>query len=214
MAESIESLRHPTLEIQDIPIDSIELDKANPNEVPERVMEALRVAITEDGFLQPIVVRPLDKEGKYRMIDGEHRYLILRDAGVETVPAVIDDTTEDEGRMRLLTLNGLRGRPDPVRQAKVLSYLIDQLGEDEMRRRLGMEEDDMAAVLALAEIPEDLQDELEERLREEEEEAPEVLRFLMGPQQAKTTESALTTLVEDEGKRSRADALIHLLTGI
>lgn len=214
MSESIESLRHPTLEIRDIPVDSIELDEANPNEVPERVMKALRVAIMEDGFLQPIVVRPLDKEGTYQMIDGEHRYLILREAGVKTIPAVIDDTTEDEGRMRLLTLNGLRGSPDPVRQAKVLAYLIEQLGEPEMRRRLGMEEDDMAAVLALQSVPEDLGEDLAEQLREEEEKAPVVLRFTMGPQQAKVTESALTTLVEDEGKRSRADALLYLLTGI
>jgi len=209
LAESIESLRRATLEVVDLPVDALEPDPANPNVVPPALLKALARDISENGFVQPVVVRP--KGSKYVIEDGEHRWRVLRDAGSDTVPCVIDDGDESEGRMRLLTMNHLRGSFNAVRLARVLAYLAEHLDEAELQERLGMDEEQWEAALALKDVPEDLDEQLAAVLEAEEASAPEVLRWRFGPRQATTVERALEAKTAQG--MTRAEALIAILSG-
>jgi ParB family chromosome partitioning protein len=209
VSESIESLRRATLEVVDLPTDKIDPDPMNPNRVDERRMEALKRDIVEHGFVQPVVVRPNKK--RWMVVDGEHRWIVLRDAGAPTTPCVIDDAPEDDARMRLLTLNQLRGTFAPVKLAKVLAELADQLDDDELRERLGMDDEEFASALHLPDLPDDVGAEFDAALEQETANAPQILRWRMGPRQARIVERVVTELTADS-KTTRADALIKILS--
>ena len=208
MTESIESMARPPLEVVGLPTAKLEPDPDNPNRVSDAKMAALREDIEKRGFHQPVVVRPLGR-GRWRIIDGEHRWRILTDLGWEETPCVVDDADEDEATMRLLTLNGLRGNPDPVKLARLLARLIDRYGEAELRKRLGMDEEEFTATLSLKDAGKDLDKRLADEARREELDAPEVMRWRMGPRQARSVEKALDAITA-EGP-GRAEALVTML---
>lgn len=193
-------MRRTTVEVVDLKTDSIVPDPMNPNALNSEVMDALKTDILENGFVQPILVRP--HEGKYRCIDGEHRWRVLSEAGAETVPCIIDDAGEDDARLRLLSMNRLRGQFEPVSLAKVLASLSDKVGEDELRTRLGMDEIEWQdAVAGIIEVPE----------VEVEQTAPEIMSWRFGLPEYEVVEAALQAQI-DAGAESRAEAMIALLS--
>lgn len=208
MAESIDSMRRATVEVVEIQTGDIEPDPENPNTVNEKLMATLRADILERGFVQPVLVRPY--KGHYRIIDGEHRWRILKEAGAETVPCVVDDAGEDDARLRLLTMNRLRGEFAPVKLAKVLAKLAEQLDEDELAERLGMEEDEYESLRAVETAGQDVDERLAAALVQEAQAAPEVMTWSFDPEQAAQIEACIAAEIE-AGRTSRADALIALL---
>jgi len=200
VAESIDSMRRATVEVVDLRTDSIVPDPMNPNALTEEVMDALKADILEKGFVQPILVRP--HEGKYRCIDGEHRWRVLREAGAETVPCVIDDAGEDDARLRLVSMNRLRGEFEPVALARVLVSLSSAIGEDALKQRLGMNEVEYESALAgQVDVPE----------IEIERTAPEIMSWRYGLPEWEVVEQALQAKISD-GAGSRAEAMIELLS--
>lgn len=209
MSESIESLKErPPLEVVDLPTDKLDPDPMNPNRVGGKLMAALRRDIEERGFVQPVVVRPV-KGGRYVIVDGEHRWRVLSEQGAKAVPCVIDDASEDEARMRMLALNRLRGSFNPVELARTLRDLAGQMSESELIERLGMDEEEFDT--AIAELDEDeLGEKLSALLAAEEAEAPQAMRFRVGPRQKREVERAVEALVA-EGK-TRAESLLAILS--
>ena len=192
----------------DIPTDDIDPDPANPNTVSGKLMDALRADIVERGFVQPVLVRPY--KGRYRIIDGEHRWRVLKEAGAETVPCVVDDAGEDDARLRLLTMNRLRGEFAPVKLAKVLAKLAEQMDEQELADRLGMEEEEYESIRAVEEAGQDVDERLAAALMQEAQSAPEVLTWSFEPGIAEQVEKAIQAEIE-AGRSTRAEALIALL---
>lgn len=211
MAESIDSMRRERLAVSDIPTDLIQPDPANPNTVSDELMEALRADIVKRGFVQPVVVRPEPgKEDRYLIVDGEHRWKVLKAAGAETIPCVIDIAGEDDGRLRMLTMNRLRGEFVPVRMAGILARLAGEMDEDELTERLGMDDDEYTAVMAAESAGADVNDRLAAALQREQDNAPEVLTWKFSPEQAATVEAAIIERMV-AGAKTRADALIEML---
>lgn len=201
-------MRRSSVEVVEIPTDDIEPDPANPNTVNGKLMDALRADILERGFVQPVLVRPY--KGRYRIIDGEHRWTVLKEAGAETVPCIVDDAGEDDARLRLLTMNRLRGEFAPVKLAKVLAKLAEQMDEDELAERLGMEEEEYESIRAVETAGQDVDERLAAALMQEAQSAPEVMTWSFAPEEAAQVELAIQAELE-AGRTSRADALIALL---
>lgn len=203
MAESIESIRRQGVEVIEIPTDRIEPDPTNPNEMTGSVLEALAEDIQKKGFVQPVVVRP--SGDTYLIVDGEHRWRVLRDLGVETVPCVIDDRPEDDARLRMVTMNRLRGKPSPGKFAGVLADLSDTIGPETVAEALAMEDDEMVAAMAPNPV-----EAVEEHPIEQAAAEPVVLKWRMTPESAEMVEAALEAR-QVAGAATRADALIELL---
>lgn len=211
MAESIESLRRQRLDITDIATDAIRPDPANPNTIDDGLMDALRADIVERGFVQPVVVRHAPEgDDNWIIVDGEHRWKVLSEAGAETIPCVIDPSGEDDGRLRMLTLNRLRGEFVPVKMAAVLARLASQMDEGELTERLGMDADEYTAVLAADGMGSDVNERLAAALQRESDAAPEVFSWKFRPEAAAIVEQAITELMV-AGAKTRADAIIELI---
>lgn len=143
------------LEIVDIPHGEIQPDPDNPNEMAAAQLNALRVEISQRGFVQPCLVRPIpphsgNPEVRYQLIDGEHRWRLLGELGAETVPCVVNDADEDDAKVRTITMNFLRGNPIPIKLSHLLADLSDRIPESELRSRLALDGSQLKNYLDLA----------------------------------------------------------------
>lgn len=210
---TVEELREELeIEIEPVAVDLIDPIPDNPNEVDEAKMAALSREI-DRGFVQPIVVRP-GKDGRWNLVDGEHRWLLVKEKGHASIPAVIDRNYEDgqagddEARIRSLTLNELRGQAVPIKMAYVLADLAKRIPEKELRTRLGMDEAQLRDHLRLATFTDDLGDRLREHRDREDREAPKVLAFTCSQRDAALIERVVEAVAGDTLDSGKALAKI------
>src|SRR3954471_20180884 len=80
-----------TVGVRVIPVQNIEPNPDQPRMVfdPEALHE-LAASIREHGVLQPILVRPLGAN-RYQLVAGERRWRASKEAGLETVPALVEN---------------------------------------------------------------------------------------------------------------------------
>lgn len=166
----------PSIEVRDVPISQIEPNPENPNAMDDEILEALRDDISRRGFVQPILVRPIEPhsgnpKAKYRLVDGEHRWKVMGELGRETIPAVVTDESATDADVRMLTMNRLRGQMVPIRLAHLLADLSERIDAEELTKRLGMEKSELDDLLDLAGVEEETPQEPDET--EEPEEEPE-----------------------------------------
>lgn len=94
--------------------------KWNYNVLPPAVFNKLVRSISDNGFVQPVVVRTIGK-GLYEIINGEHRWRAAIELGMKEIPIVdlgkIDDV---KAKSLAIILNELGGSPDQVRLADLL----------------------------------------------------------------------------------------------
>lgn len=68
----------PIAEVQWIPIEKVHANDYNPNSVATQEMKLLYVSVKKDGYTQPVVVIYDAKKDRYVIVDGFHRYSIMR----------------------------------------------------------------------------------------------------------------------------------------
>ena len=93
----------------EVKLIDIEPNKEQPRKAFDaEALSELADSIKEHGLLQPIIVKPLTN-GTYRIIAGERRWRASRMAGLETVPVVIKDLSEQQVMEVALIENQKRG---------------------------------------------------------------------------------------------------------
>jgi DNA modification methylase len=103
-------------------------DDQNPNEMTAAQKEALRASMKEFGDLQPIVIDQ-DK----RILDGAHRADIYREEGIEETKAILIHIENDSDRRIIRqTMNKLRGRHDPQKDAEEFLAILKQNAEKKL----------------------------------------------------------------------------------
>lgn len=194
------------IEIHDLPIDHIEPNPQNPNQMDDQTLDALRDDISRRGFIQPILVRAIEPSSanpkiRYRLVDGEHRWRVMGELGAETIPCVITEEDEADADVRMLTMNRLRGQMVPVRLAHLLADLSERVDPEELTKRLAMDATELKDLLDLAGAEEPAAPELpEEKPDEEPEEEPEVtVTVVATAEQARTIRNLLP---EDDKEHS------------
>ena len=79
----------------DIELRTIQPNRMNPRlEFTKVGLDELADSIKQVGLLAPIIVRP--KDGQYEVVVGERRYRAAQQAGLDKVPAIVRDYTDDE----------------------------------------------------------------------------------------------------------------------
>lgn len=68
----------PIHEVQWIPIEKVHANDYNPNSVATQEMKLLYVSVKKDGYTQPCVTIYDEKKDRYVIVDGFHRYSIMR----------------------------------------------------------------------------------------------------------------------------------------
>lgn len=123
---------------------------------PEAFAELVH-SIREFGVLQPIVVRP--KGDGFELIMGERRLRASIEAGLETIPAVVRETS-DENMLRDALLENLhRANLNPLEEASAYKQLLEDFGitQEELADRLGRSRPQITNTLRLLRLPLDVQ---------------------------------------------------------
>ena len=68
----------PINDVEWIPIEKVHANNYNPNSVALQEMKLLYVSVKKDGYTQPVVTIYDEKKDRYVIVDGFHRYSIMR----------------------------------------------------------------------------------------------------------------------------------------
>ena len=132
------------MELRNIPLADIIPNNYNPNKVDEEIMQQLKKTIQRDGFLQPLLLRKdPEQEGKYSIIDGEHRYRILLELEKTEAPSIVLEKDDDMSKILTINMNKLRGSFDIVKLAEVIHSLKTTYSVAEIEDLLGYKPDEL-----------------------------------------------------------------------
>jgi len=129
----------PGARFAEIPVGLIHPNPRQPRQVfDEEDISELAASIAEVGLLQPIVVRQVPtapgEDPRYELIMGERRLRASKEAGLETIPAVVRDTDDVDLLRDALLENLHRVQLNPLEEAAAYQQLLEE-GEAEMRAR-------------------------------------------------------------------------------
>ncbi len=136
----MKELKFPCMDVKLVPIDKVIANNWNPNKVAKPEMKLLAHSIEEDGLTMPIVTYYDDKIDKYVVVDGFHRYTIVKDYFESDVIAVTV-LKKDEKNLMASTVrhNRARGVHKVDLQADMVVDLIKKGWTDEqVSKHLGM----------------------------------------------------------------------------
>jgi ParB family chromosome partitioning protein len=139
----------------DLPIASIEPNPRQPREVfEESALAELVASIREVGVLQPVVVRELEV-GRYQLVMGERRWRASAEAGLDTVPAIVRDTTDDHLLRDALLENLHREQLNPLEEAAAYQQMLVEFGatHDELADRIGRSRSQVSNTIRLLNLP-------------------------------------------------------------
>lgn len=111
-------------------------------------------SVREFGVLQPIVVRDVG-EGRYELIMGERRTRAAREAGLETIPAVVRDTADEHLLRDALLENLHRSELNPLEEASAYQQLLEDFGitQEELASRIGRSRPQISNTIRLLRLP-------------------------------------------------------------
>ncbi len=144
----------------EIPISSIKTNREQPrkNFNREQLME-LRDSIKEFGVLQPLIVKKCDT-GSFLLIAGERRLRAASMAGLEKVPAVIKEASEEEAGLIALVENIQRENLGYIEEARAYRRMMEKYGisQTQLSERLGKNQSTISNKLRILSLPEDIQE--------------------------------------------------------
>jgi len=123
-----------------LPLDQIEPNQWNPNEVTGEKYEQLKTDMEWAGQREPITVSPstvfygeLVKEEEtdvhgYILCDGEHRFKAAKELGWESIDAEVVELTEDEAITRFYRNQATRGSFNPFKEAELFEHEVKDNG--------------------------------------------------------------------------------------
>src|SRR5215213_8212038 len=117
-------------------------------------------SVREFGVLQPIVVRPHpDLPGRYELVMGERRLRATKAAGLDSIPAVVKDTANEDMLRDALLENLHRSQLNPLEEASAYQQLLADFGitQDELASRIGRSRPQISNTLRLLKLPEPVQ---------------------------------------------------------
>ena len=103
--------------VETIDISLIDDFKEHPFKVIENdELKSLEESIQTSGVLSPVIVRPKD-DGRYEMISGHRRKFACNKLGIETIPCLVKNLTDDEATIFMVDSNLQREKLLPSEKA-------------------------------------------------------------------------------------------------
>ena len=124
----------------------------------EEALKELAESIKNYGVFQPIIVKKSIKG--YDLVAGERRVRASKLAGLETIPAIIKDFSDDMMREIALLENLQRENLTAIELAWAYKGIIDSLHitQEELANKLGKSRSKVTNVLGLLRLPKTVQD--------------------------------------------------------
>jgi ParB family transcriptional regulator, chromosome partitioning protein len=139
---------------------AVELVAPNPDQPRKRFdddgLHALAESIRERGVVQPVLVRPRPG-GTYELVAGERRWRAARLAGLEILPALVQQRDDAQSLEVALIENMAREDLNPIEAARAVAALVEELGltREEVGRRVGRSRVAVSNLLRLLDLPDD-----------------------------------------------------------
>ena len=138
-------------DVQHLRIDAIVPNRYQPRHLfaPGELAE-LTASIKESGVLQPVMVRRKG-DGIYELISGERRWRASKEAGLETIQAVIRNCSDQESLLLALVENLQREDLNPMETARAYTRMMNEfsLTQDVIAQRVGCERSSVANFVRL-----------------------------------------------------------------
>lgn len=150
-------------EVQHLRVTSIVPNRYQPRRTfnPQELAE-LTASLKQSGLLQPILVRRKG-DGMFEIISGERRWRAAKDAGMETIQAVVRNCGDEESVVLALVENLQREDLNPIEVAKTFHRMMNEFGltQDIIAQRVGCERSSIANAVRLLNLPVDIQEMIE-----------------------------------------------------
>ena len=143
----------------EIPLSQIVPNPRQPRQgFDEDEMSELVHSIQEVGLLQPVVVRTTGP-GTYELVMGERRWRATREAGLDTIGAIVRDTSDDDLLRDALLENLHRSQLNPLEEAAAYQQLLDDFGctHEELAERIGRSRPQISNTLRLLKLTPNVQ---------------------------------------------------------
>jgi ParB family chromosome partitioning protein len=166
-AASADLVEVPGARLANLSPDDIVPNAQQPRvEFDQEALEELMASIREVGVLQPIVVRPVAGSAvagssaagspvSYELIMGERRLRATKALGLDSIPAVIKDTADEDMLRDALLENLHRSQLNPLEEASAYQQLLADFGitQDELAGRIGRSRPQISNTLRLLKLP-------------------------------------------------------------
>ena len=120
-------------------------------------LEELAASITENGLLQPILVREYG-EGRYQIIAGERRFRASKLAGLSEIPSIVLDKDDKAAAEIALIENIQREDLNPIEEAMAYRALSEEYGltQEMLAERVGRSRSAIANAVRLLDLPDEI----------------------------------------------------------
>jgi ParB-like chromosome segregation protein Spo0J len=192
------------LTVMEIGVEKLTPNPWNPNRMSEAMRTKLKVYLQREGFVEPLVVRPLG-EG-YQILGGFHRWEIARELGYATVPCVVVEIDDKRAKILTINLNEMKGQSLPTLLANLVHDLSKELVLEDLEKQLPYSIDELKDSLDLLKIPDGLDDFLRAEAQRQAKERPQILTFVV--EDAEVVERAIELAKRRHGMGTRGAALV------
>lgn len=201
---------HGELVVQ-APVGDIQPNPRQPRaEFNAAELAELAESIKEHGVLQPLIVTPGDDPDGYILVAGERRLLAARLVGLETVPVIVRQASDQQRLELALIENVQRSDLAPLEAAEAYRQLAEEfeLSHDDIARQVGKSRVAVTNTLRLLKLPESVRQALQERKISEGH--ARALLALPGPQ---AQAAALQTILSHDLSVRQTETLVRRLCG-
>ena len=142
--------KSPVYDVNRVPIEKVTANDYNPNSVAPPEMALLETSIWEDGYTQPVVVVRDEENDKYVVVDGFHRYCILRDSKRINerenghLPVVVLNKEMHDRMASTIRHNRARGSHNIELMSTIVAELVEMgKGDHWICKHIGMSVDEL-----------------------------------------------------------------------
>jgi ParB-like chromosome segregation protein Spo0J len=140
----------PIDHVQWVPIEKIHANDYNPNSVAPNEMRLLYWSIYHDGYTQPVVTVYDEKQDRYVIVDGFHRYTTMRlneDIRARTggrLPVVVLDKSINDRMASTVRHNRARGKHSVAGMGNMVFQMLENGWKDEdICKEIGLSVDEL-----------------------------------------------------------------------
>lgn len=146
----MENFKSPVYNVLSVHIDKVQANDYNPNSVAPPEMELLETSIWEDGYTMPIVTFYDSENDKYIVVDGFHRYTVLKtskrifDRENGMLPVVVIDKDMSDRMASTIRHNRARGSHNIDLMSNIVAELVEMgKGDAWICKHIGMSKDEL-----------------------------------------------------------------------
>ena len=148
----------PKDEVIEIRLDELRPNPYQPRKVfKDEALQELAASIKENGVFQPIIAKKSIKG--YEIIAGERRYRASKLVGLETIPAIVRDFTEQQMIEIALLENLQRENLNAIEEALAYKSMIEKLNltQEELSKKVSKSRSHITNILGLLRLPVEVQ---------------------------------------------------------